>query len=197
MRAAGGHPGCVRILGVVLAALGRAGATCAAEEPSFAVGATTPTFDAYRQSAQPTLPWSSVPSNFLAAPFDAEPNFPPGEFRRRGRSLNEAVPPAEPQIAASRLDTPMVQRLSDYRWHGQIRVLTLWESGANSLSLQAGRHGSPSLQWTSRMMQHGGAPHGVLDHLFAVSVAGAGRAVHPVTRPPAAKIATSKDGSPK
>ena len=197
MRAAGRHPGCGRILGVVLAALGRAGATDAAEEPSFAIGAKTPTLDAYPQSARPTLPWSSVPSNFLVPPFDAAPNFPAGEFRRRGRSLNEVVAPAEPQVAMSRLDTPMGQRLSDYRWHGQIRVLTLWESGANSLSLQAGRHGSPSLQWTSRMTQHGGAPHGVLDHLFAVSVAGAGRAVHPVTHPPAAKITASKDGNPK
>jgi hypothetical protein len=61
--------------------------------------------------------------------------------------------------------TTMWDRLSDYRSHGRVRLLTLWEAGDNSVSLQAGKRGEPSLQWTSRSMNHGGATRGLFDRL--------------------------------
>jgi hypothetical protein len=76
-------------------------------------------------------------------------------------------------------DTTVWQRLSEYRIHSQIRLVTLWETGGNSLSLQAGRRGDPTLQWTSRIANRGAASHGLLDELFSTSVGGAvGRGLH-------------------
>ena len=74
--------------------------------------------------------------------------------------------------------TTVWQRLSEYRGHNRVRVLTLWEAGGSSVSLQAGRKGDPSLQWTSRLMNRGGATRGLLDQMFSASIAGAGRSLH-------------------
>jgi hypothetical protein len=78
------------------------------------------------------------------------------------------------------VDTPMLrgttvwQRMSEYKSHDRVRLLTLWESSGSTVSLQAGKRGYPSLQWTSRVMNGGGSTRGLLDRLFAVSLAGAG-----------------------
>ena len=48
--------------------------------------------------------------------------------------------------------TSVWQRLSDYKSHDRVRLLTLWESPGSTVSLQAGKRGDPSLQWTSRLM---------------------------------------------
>jgi hypothetical protein len=99
-------------------------------------------------------------------------------------------------------DNPMLwnstvwQRMNDYRSRDRVRLLTLWESSGSSVSLQAGRHGDPSLQWTSRSMNRGGSTRGVLDQLFSVSIAGAGEKLHGASRsassqePPAKQIIT-------
>jgi hypothetical protein len=95
------------------------------------------------------------------------------DFRPRGRSVFETAPrgPAEDNLA---FDGTIWQRLNEYRNRDKIRVLTLWESGASTVSLQTDRKGGPSLQWTSRLMNRGGATHGLLDRLFPVSVFGNG-----------------------
>ncbi len=177
-------------------AVGRAGAACAAEETSYAIGPTPPGLDPYRQSAPLALPWSAVPPNFSAPAFVAAPDFSSREFRPRGRSLSEEPVAAENIMPMH--GVTLAQRLSEYRWRDRIRVLTLWESGANSLTLQAGRRGSPSLQWTSRLMQRADGTHGVLDRLFAVSIAGAGRAMRAgANAPRAARTAKARDGISK
>jgi hypothetical protein len=66
------------------------------------------------------------------------------------------------------------QRLADFRSQGRIQVLTLWESPRNMISLQAGKHGGPTLQWSSRGMNRGGAIRGLLDKLVASSLGAAG-----------------------
>ena len=90
-------------------------------------------------------------------------------------------------------DTTVWQRLAEYRTRDRVRVLTLWESGASTVSLQAGKRGDPSLQWTSRLMNRGGATRGLLDHFFPVIAAhesGGGRGFsHPTGPQPAAKPA--------
>jgi hypothetical protein len=95
------------------------------------------------------------------------------DFRPRGRSVFDTDPrgPAEDNLA---FDATIWQRLKEYRNRDKIRVLTLWESGASSVSLQTDRKGGPSLQWTSRLMNRGGATRGLLDRLFPVSVFGSG-----------------------
>src|SRR5260370_42117606 len=74
--------------------------------------------------------------------------------------------------------TTVWQRLSDYRSRDRVRVVTLWETGGGSVSLQAGREGDPSLQWTSRLMSRGGATGGLLDQMFSTSLGGAARGLH-------------------
>jgi hypothetical protein len=81
-------------------------------------------------------------------------------------------------------DAPMMgaptiwQRLSEYRSSGRVRLLTLWETGGNSVSLSAGKKGEPSLQWTSRLTNRGNASHGLLDRLFSTSLTGASQRLH-------------------
>ena len=70
--------------------------------------------------------------------------------------------------SAARPTLPMTnawQRLGDYRAPGGVRLLTLWRATAGSVSLHAGRHGGPSLQWTSPISAHGSSPSGLFDHL--------------------------------
>jgi hypothetical protein len=95
------------------------------------------------------------------------------DFRPRGRSVLETDPraPAEDNLA---FDATIWERLNEYRNRDKIRVLTLWESGASAVSLQTDHKGGPSLQWTSRLMNRGGATHGLLDRLFPVSIFGSG-----------------------
>jgi hypothetical protein len=46
-------------------------------------------------------------------------------------------------------------------------LLTLWQTGGSSLSLQAGKGGAPSLQWSTPWVHREGASRGVFDHLLA------------------------------
>jgi hypothetical protein len=80
-------------------------------------------------------------------------------------------------------NTTVWQRLSEYRSRDRVRLLTLWESSSSTISLQAGRRGDPSLQWTSRLMNRGGSTEGVLDRLFSTSLARAGMGLRNLSRP--------------
>ena len=62
--------------------------------------------------------------------------------------------------------------------HGRIRVLTLFQSHASELSLQAGKRGAPSLQWTSRLSNWRESSRGLLDRLFPVSAIGESTGSH-------------------
>src|SRR5579862_2495658 len=97
------------------------------------------------------------------------PSYSPKDFRPRGRSVFETDTrvSAEENLA---FDKTIWQQLNEYRNRDRIRVLTLWESGASAVSLQTDRRWGPSLQWTSRLMNRGGATHGLLDRLFPVTL---------------------------
>jgi hypothetical protein len=105
-------------------------------------------------------------------------SYPAKDFRPRGRSVldNDSHGPAEDNLA---FDTTIWQRLNEYRNRDKIRLLTLWESGASTVSLQTDHKGGPSLQWTSRLMNRGGATHGLLDQLLPVSIFGSGASHSP------------------
>jgi hypothetical protein len=97
-------------------------------------------------------------------------SFPSKDFRPRGRSILDA-PPVEGATGESlESDKTLWERLPEYRNQNKIRLLTLWESGMGAVSIQADHKGDPYLQWTSHLMNRGGASHGVFDHLVPKSV---------------------------
>jgi hypothetical protein len=128
----------------------------------------------------PPLSLSMPGSYALPDPVETK-SYSPKDFRPRGRSVLETDPrgPTEENLA---FDATIWQRLNEYRNRDKIRVLTLWESGASTVSLQADHKGGPSLQWTSRLMNRGGATHGLLDRLFPVSIFGNGTSHSLATR---------------
>jgi hypothetical protein len=67
--------------------------------------------------------------------------------------------------------TTVWQRLNEFRAQDhRVRVLTLWEMGGSSVSLQAGRKGDPSLQWSSSWTNRSKVSHGILDRFLAASL---------------------------
>lgn len=97
------------------------------------------------------------------------------EFRPRPHSIFTDSATVDNSSDAPMLrGTTVWQRLGDYKSHDRVRVLTLWESSASTLSLQAGKRGDPSLQWSSRWMNRGEATRGLLDPVFSAP-ASAGR----------------------
>jgi len=161
---------------------------------------SAPRFSAH--AADPSAATAPAPAPTLGSPGDfTAPNlddikvFSDTEFRPRRQNLFDKDP-----FDSSFDDVPMLwnstvwQRMGDYRSRDRVRVLTLWESSGSSVSLQAGRRGDPSLQWTSRWMNRGGSTKGLLDQLFSVSLAGAGNKLRSLSRstsaqePPAKQI---------
>jgi hypothetical protein len=137
----------------------------------------------------PILPASSVlipapaltpaPGVFTMPTSGGVPVFSTTDFRPRKRTLFDR----DPAVSAF-TDAPMIhyttvwQQLSEYKSHDRVQVLTLWESSGSSVSLQAGKRGDPSLQWTSRVMNRGGSTRGLLDRFFSASIAGAASGFH-------------------
>jgi len=59
------------------------------------------------------------------------------------------------------------QRLGEARVPGGVRILTLWHAAAGTFAVHAGRHGGPSLQWTSPVSARATPAHGLFDRLVA------------------------------
>jgi hypothetical protein len=125
-----------------------------------------------------------TPGLFATPPAMKDPEFSTTDFRPRKHSVFSNDPIASPLGDPPALRATTVwQRLSDYKSHDRVQLLTLWESSGSTVSLQAGTRGSPSLQWTSRLMNHGGSTRGVFDRLLSVSLAGAGNGLRTAPRP--------------
>jgi hypothetical protein len=171
------------LVGLVLLTLARAGEALAGEQPVLLGDAQKPDFgdsraplEVPRSTATAMAP---IPAAFQSFGLPEIKTYPAEQFRPRGRSIfdtdsREASPNEAPMLRG----TTVWQRLSDYRSHDRVRLLTLWETGGSTVSLQAGKKGSPSLQWTSRLMNHGGATRGLLDKVVAATLAGAGSKLH-------------------
>lgn len=98
--------------------------------------------------------------------------FSPTEFRPRKGGVPGAAPDANEAAfmdAPMRRDTSIARELSEAKTQNRVRLLTLWQSRASSLSLQAGKRGAPSLQWSTPWMHRDAASRGLLDGLLAVS----------------------------
>jgi len=172
------------LVGLVLFTLVRTGEALAGDQASMANATLDPDVGNLRQSSPPARALITAP-DFFAAPAAADSQiFSATDFRPRKRTVFDRDP-----VVNSFGDAPMLrgttvwQRMSEYRSHDRVRLLTLWESSESTVSLQAGKRGDPSLQWTSRSMNRGGSTRGLLDRLFAVSLAGAGNRLRHSDRP--------------
>jgi hypothetical protein len=98
------------------------------------------------------------------------PAFSSTDFRPRKHSVFDRDPALDTSTDAPLLrNTTVWQRMSEYRSQDRVRLLTLWESTGSAVSLQAGKHGDPSLQWNSRLMNHDGSTQGLFDRLLSMS----------------------------
>jgi hypothetical protein len=162
------------LLGLVLFTLVRTSEALAGDQASILNTALDPGLG-NRQLSPSTFASMGARGDFAAPQVaDGTPAFSATEFRPRHHAAFDS------DIAVSAFgDAPMLrsttvwQRMSEYKSQNRVRLLTLWESSGSSVSVQAGRRGDPSLQWTSRLMNRGGSTQGLLDRLFSVSFAGA------------------------
>lgn len=157
------------LLGLAAFALIKAGAAMAADEPRspMAISAAPTLFAAQRPLPAELLP---IPREYTLAPADEAQAFSNTDFRPRGRSVIDTEPSIPGAGDNLMTDRTVWQRLQEYRSRDRVRVLTLWESGASAVSIQTNRKGDPSLQWTSRLMNRGGATRGLLDRWMPASV---------------------------
>lgn len=164
------------LLGAGEACLGdslSAGATQPERETAPRIPLTAPAFGPITQRAY-TLsdPLLTVPGPYALGEMPETKVYSSKDFRPRGRSMFDADPRAGPPAETLTVDKDLGHRLREYKSRDHIRVLTLWETGSSAISIQTDRKGDPSLQWTSRLMNRGGATQGLLDRLFPVSVFG-------------------------
>jgi hypothetical protein len=167
------------LVGLVLFTLVRSSEALAGDQMSIANGTLNAGADDLRRTSPPARALITAPGVFTAPTAPDSQAFSVTDFRPRKHTIFDNDP-----VVNSFVDTPMLrgttvwQRMSEYKSHNRVCLLTLWESGDSSISLQAGKRGDPSLQWTSRAMNRGGSTRGLLDRLFAVSLAGAGNRLH-------------------
>jgi hypothetical protein len=117
-----------------------------------------------------TTPSFSAP--FVALqPLSEFQEFSATEFRPRKRNVLELESGSG---RSSLFDAPILksnlvwQHMADFRSQGRVRLLTLWQIRGSSLSLQAGKHGAPSLQWSTPWVHREGASRGLFDRLLPV-----------------------------
>jgi hypothetical protein len=88
--------------------------------------------------------------------------------------------------------TSVWQQLGDYKSQDRVRLLTLWQTRGSSLSLQAGKRGAPSLQWSTPSVRRGGTSQGLFDRLLAVPARAAGNTLRSSVSRPTASAAQPK-----
>jgi hypothetical protein len=117
------------------------------------------------------------------------------EFRPRKAGLLEAAAGSSetPVIDARMLrDTSIARELSEAKTQDRVRLLTLWQSRASSLSLQAGKGGAPSLQWSTPWMHRDADSRGLFDRLLRAGQPSFGGAMRSGASRPAAAISPGK-----
>jgi hypothetical protein len=184
------------VLALVLYALIRASEVMASDQAFTAEPAPKPDANRLRSNAPVSVLVLPAPELMTQAPSVERQEFSATEFRPRKHNLLDPEPNLDVAHGAPMLeDTTVWQRLSDYRSHDRLRLLTLWETSGSSVSLQSGRHGEPSVQWTSRFMNHGGPTRGLFDRLFSVPAGGAGNSLRNLGRSNSTQTANKPVGS--
>jgi hypothetical protein len=118
-----------------------------------------------------SVPLYPAPFAFVAPHAEAQA-FSATEFRARRPGLLEATTAAEQPFAIDApmlRDTSIARGLSEAKSQDRVRLLTLWQTRASSLSLQAGKRGAPSLQWSTPWMHREAASRGLFDRWLSVS----------------------------
>ena len=114
-----------------------------------------------------------APSSLTRAPFALEPDaFSATEFRPRKRGLLEVTAGGRESTLRDMprfQDTSVARQMAEFKSQDRLRLLTLWQSHASSLSLQAGKRGAPSLQWSTPWMHRDTGSRGLFDRLLPAS----------------------------
>jgi hypothetical protein len=146
-------------------------------------------------AAPPTISFTSLTTvpRLSAEQLLAVPSFSATEFRPRPRSSMESDPA---KTAGIGMDAPLhgdsiSQQMREYRSQDRLRLLTLFEKSGSTLSLQAGKRGGPSLQWSSPWVSRAGASHGLFDR-WLTAPARSGNVPRAGTVRPTAATATLK-----
>jgi hypothetical protein len=193
------------LVGLVLLTLVRASEALAGDQAALANAAVDTRAGNVRQLLPPaphltaSLESITTPLEFNTAPQIADKQtFSATDFRPRKPTVFDRDATAGTLGETSMLrNTTVWQRLSEYRTHDRVQLLTLWESSGSTISLQAGRRGDPSLQWTSRLMNRGGATQGLLDRLFSTSLARASTSLRSAARATGVAAAPKPAGEPE
>ncbi len=183
------------LLGLVLLTLARSGEALAGDQASIAALDTG--LNPLRQSSQAARPMLASTVDLTAPAAGDYRSFSATDFRPRKRTVFDSDPVSAFDDAPLFRSTTIWQRLSEYKSHDRVQLLTLWESSGSTVSLQAGKRGDPSLQWTSRLMNRGGSTQGLLDRLFSVSLARAGSGLRKMARSANAPEAAKRAGVPE
>jgi hypothetical protein len=112
------------------------------------------------------------PAPFAFVPPPEAHAFSPTEFRARKPGLLGATVTTDQAFAMDApmlRDTSIARGLSEAKSQDRVRLLTLWQTRASSLSLQAGKRGAPSLQWSTPWMHRDATSRGLFDRWLAVS----------------------------
>jgi hypothetical protein len=155
------------LLTLVLCSVVRATQALAGDQPSSAD-------PAHGANSANSLDTRNVSASMYSAPFvSAKPlvddGFSATEFRPRKHS---AASSDSARSEASIIDAPMLrstsvwQHMAEYKSQDRVRLLTLWQTRGSSLSLQAGRRGVPSLQWSTPWVHREGTSQGLFDRLL-------------------------------
>jgi hypothetical protein len=150
------------------------------------------------QIAAPSYP---APFAFVAPHAEAQA-FAPTEFRTRRPGLLEASAAADQAFAFEApilRDTSIARGLSEAKTQDRVRLLTLWQNRASSLSLQAGKRGAPSLQWSTPWMHRDATSRGLFDRWLTVSprsFVNAARSGSPYPSGVTAPVKTLNSGAP-
>ena len=162
------------LLGLVLWTLAYAAEALAGDQPS---AAAMPAPANSPHPMQLSALMNPIPDLFRTS--EAVQSNRAAEFRPRSRSSAQPADLPKPLDDESIMRSSTVwDRLTESRSHDGVELVTLWHTGGNSLSLQAGRKGDPTLQWTSRLMNRGSGPHGLLDDWFSPKLDTVGRGLH-------------------
>jgi hypothetical protein len=96
------------------------------------------------------------------------------EFRPRTHAQSDFSETSRDSILGDKasFEGTVWQRMAEYKSQDRVRLLTLWQTRGSTLSLQAGKRGGPSLQWSSPWMMRDGATKGLFDRLLSVPLRG-------------------------
>jgi len=173
------------LLTLVLCSVVRATQALAGDQPSNADSAHGANAANSRDTRNVSA--SMFSAQFVSAKPLIDDEFSATEFRPRMHSVASSD---SARSGASIIDAPMLrstsvwQHMADYKSQGRVRLLTLWQMRGSSLSLQAGRHGAPSLQWSTPWVHREGTSRGLFDRLLTMPAHAAGNTLRTgVARP--------------